>query len=291
MAGLRPVDGRLDPRFLWHWLTHTKAELAAKGRGATFLQVNRADITEMALPLPPIEEQRRIAAILDAGAILRAACEQQLGILDCLPRRLFEQHARAVVGVKPLGDLVSSGQIGLVRAAADLREDGEHEYVRMDSITATGYFRSSILKRTNASISELAKYSVRDGDLILNTRNTRELVGKSAIYRGPVRLFNNNLLRLRFRDGVAPEFVHAYLNSAEGARALAARKSGTTSVFAIYARDLMTIEVPLASRTDQAQFAAVIHESELLRIRLMRRLTSAESLTSSLRARAFTRRL
>lgn len=88
VAALRATD-KLDKRFLWHWLTVSSAALAAKGRGATFLQVNRRDIAEMPLPLPPLEEQRRIAAILDKADELRAKRRSALDKLESLTQSIF----------------------------------------------------------------------------------------------------------------------------------------------------------------------------------------------------------
>src|SRR6266496_5077576 len=65
VAAIRPSD-ILDARFLWHWLSYVAPKLAAKGRGATFKQVNRQDIGELPIGLPPIDEQQRVAAVLDA---------------------------------------------------------------------------------------------------------------------------------------------------------------------------------------------------------------------------------
>jgi len=67
---------------LWHWLTHSEAELSSKGRGATFKQVNRQDICELMIPLPSLAEQRRIAAILDQADALRAKRREALAHLD-----------------------------------------------------------------------------------------------------------------------------------------------------------------------------------------------------------------
>jgi len=65
VAGLRSDETRLDQNFLWHWLDHSSFELKSKGRGATFLQVSKSDIASLEIPLPPLPEQKRIAAILD----------------------------------------------------------------------------------------------------------------------------------------------------------------------------------------------------------------------------------
>jgi four helix bundle suffix protein len=64
VAGLRARAG-LDSRYLWHWLTHVAPILAGKAKGATFKQVNREDIGELAISLPQLQEQRRIAEVLD----------------------------------------------------------------------------------------------------------------------------------------------------------------------------------------------------------------------------------
>jgi type I restriction enzyme S subunit len=80
---------RLDQRYLWNWMSHAAPSLAAKGRGATFLQVNKQDLAEMEIPLPPIEEQRRLAAVLDAADALRAKRRQALAKLDTLTQAIF----------------------------------------------------------------------------------------------------------------------------------------------------------------------------------------------------------
>ena len=53
VAGLR-AKPTVDSRFLWHWLTHVEAQLAAKAKGATFKQVNRQDIGELEIRLPSL---------------------------------------------------------------------------------------------------------------------------------------------------------------------------------------------------------------------------------------------
>ncbi|WP_029646318.1 restriction endonuclease subunit S [Methylomicrobium lacus] len=88
VAGLRTKEG-LDSRYLWHWLTHIKPILATKAKGATFKQVNKEDIGELAISLPPLPEQRRIAAILDHADTLRAKRREALAQLDSLTQSIF----------------------------------------------------------------------------------------------------------------------------------------------------------------------------------------------------------
>ena len=68
VAGLRARHG-LDGRYLWHWLTHVSPDLATKAKGATFKQINREDIGEMRITVPPVTEQKQIAETLDKGGL------------------------------------------------------------------------------------------------------------------------------------------------------------------------------------------------------------------------------
>ena len=88
VAGLRPRK-ELDSRYLWHWLTSSRRVLASKAKGATFKQVNRDDISGLAITILPLPEQRRIADILDQADELRSKRQRALAQLDSLAYSLF----------------------------------------------------------------------------------------------------------------------------------------------------------------------------------------------------------
>src|SRR5690606_38523782 len=71
VAGLRPISHMLDKNYLWHFIGANKNQLSAKGTGSTFKQVSRSHIAEWEIPLPPLPEQKRIAAILDKADAIR----------------------------------------------------------------------------------------------------------------------------------------------------------------------------------------------------------------------------
>ncbi|EDV4177329.1 restriction endonuclease subunit S [Salmonella enterica subsp. enterica serovar Ramatgan] len=81
VAGLRGKE-RLDQGFLWHCLNYNKNTLSSKGTGSTFKQISRNHIEELIIPFPPIEEQKRIAAILDKADSIRQKREQAIKLAD-----------------------------------------------------------------------------------------------------------------------------------------------------------------------------------------------------------------
>ena len=112
------------------------------------------------------------------------------------------------------------------------------------------------------------QHLLRRGDVILNTRNTPELVGKVAIWRDelPTAYYNSNLVRLEF----APEQIHdsfyaGYaLNSASAISQLKDVATGTTSVAAIYARDLANVSLLIPPPGEQRAIAAALSDADAL---------------------------
>ena len=84
-----PNAERLDPKFLFHWLRANRPYLESLGVGATFKEVSKAVVARLTIPLPPLAEQRRIAAILDAADALRQKRRQALRLLDQLTQAIF----------------------------------------------------------------------------------------------------------------------------------------------------------------------------------------------------------
>jgi type I restriction enzyme S subunit len=65
-----PNQEILSSDYLYWWLKSNKLYLQSLGRGATFKEVSKEIVESIEIPLPPLEEQRRIAAILDKVALL-----------------------------------------------------------------------------------------------------------------------------------------------------------------------------------------------------------------------------
>ncbi len=88
---LRPEPSKIDGSYLFQWVKSSAfvSDMVSKATGASYPAVSDRIIFESSLPLPPLEEQRRIAAILDQAETLRTQRRAALAQLDSLTQSLF----------------------------------------------------------------------------------------------------------------------------------------------------------------------------------------------------------
>lgn len=114
LAAIRPKP-EADRDFILAALKYYEPDLAKKGSGSTFAAINRNDLAVLPLPLPPLPEQERIAAILTeqmaAVEKARAASVAQLEAAKALPagylRDVFEGEQAKTWPEKRLGDVLT----------------------------------------------------------------------------------------------------------------------------------------------------------------------------------------
>lgn len=89
LAALTVNKNSCIQKYLWYALSNKVEELNSKGTGSTFKAINKKILAETEIPLPPLDEQRKIAAVLDKVSSLIAKRRQQLDKLDELIKARF----------------------------------------------------------------------------------------------------------------------------------------------------------------------------------------------------------
>ena len=176
VAIIRPRLDLLCPEYLEHCLISPSiknALLKLGGAGATREAITKSGIQEFSIPLPPLPEQRRIAAILDEADELRRMRRASIALVDGFPQALFEQmfggSRASLAGWQKvtLADVVRhDDQInyGVIQPGAET-ELGIR-LVRVANLVA-GDFSPENLKKIDPSIEAQYKRSRLHGDEIL----------------------------------------------------------------------------------------------------------------------------
>jgi type I restriction enzyme S subunit len=87
------LSDRADSRYVSHYFQTPEywAQITASARGVAQPGVNASTLKHLKIPLPPIDEQRRIAEVLDRAEALRAKRRAALAQLDTLNESIFHE--------------------------------------------------------------------------------------------------------------------------------------------------------------------------------------------------------
>ncbi len=158
---------------------------------------------------------------------------------------------------KSLKDIIKDTQLG-VNVKSSVDTEGI-PLLKMGNLTI-GDFNFNKLENTCEIIENIENYYLEYGDFLFNTRNTPELVGKSAVWKWNDRkiIFNSNIMRINFIENIDSFFLGYYFSSKQGWNKLKLISTGTTSVGAIYTKDLLKVKVPLPPIEEQKQIADIL---------------------------------
>lgn len=242
------LSGRcgIETGFLKQWLN--SVDWMKHVSGSTRLKLTQAGMNAVEIPLPPLPEQRRIVRKLDTLSARSTTARTHLTAIE----KLVERYRKAVLEATfraawdagsdtTIAGCLEHAETGLVRSKAEQTPDEGYPYIRMNHYDLAGRWNDRDLTYVAATSSEFDRYQLRANDLLFNTRNSAELVGKVAIWPAGKEghLFNNNLLRMRFSPDVVPAFAFWQMSSPPFRRYIEGFISATTSVAAIYQRSLM----------------------------------------------------
>lgn len=259
----------------------------------TVKHLSSRTLLDVPLPLPPLVEQHRIVAKLDALSARLARARAELDRVPVLADKLrrgclnsvFSKASFAAWDRRTFNEVITEGLIGLIRSKAEQGTSGA-PYLRMGHYGLDGRFNENDLTSVQCSPNELRHFQLREGDVLFNTRNSVELVGKVALWPAerPGWVFNNNILRLRFNADVLPGFVFRYMMSPIFRALMADKKSATTSVAAIYQRSLYAAPIPVPGIDRQREIISFIESTFARADRLEAEAARARKLIDRLEA-------
>lgn len=281
----------VDRKYLYHAVRAAMASIRSKIHGATMQHITKPEFEAVPLALPPLDEQRRIAAILDKADALRQKRRQAIAKLDELAQATFlEMFGDPVTNPMgwpkcTIGDLITEASYG---SSGKAGADGEFPMLRMNNITYTGGWNFSDLKYIDYSPKEAAKYLLKKGDLLFNRTNSKELVGKTAVYRrDDVMSFAGYLIRVRANEKANTEFISAFLNSKSGKNLLLNMCKSIVGMANINAQELRSIPITQPPRKLQDNFAKIIAHLETEREKHTQASNMSDKFFTSLQSRAF----
>lgn len=289
-------EEKIFPKYGYYALSRLKPEMEKIAPSTTVAIINKSRFEAMTIPVPPLLEQKRIAAILDKADNIRRKRQQAIKLADEFLRAVFlDMFGDPVTNPKgwPIGtirELATSVSYGTSEKAHETI--GEFPVLRMMNITYEGKWDFTSLKYIDLDEKGKEKYLVFPGDLLFNRTNSKELVGKTAVYESTVPMaYAGYLVRLRTNERANPHYIAAYLNSAHGKMTLLNMCKSIVGMANINAQELQDIKICIPPIELQNKFAAITSAARAHEKRMADTHAEMDALFQSLSQKAFSGQL
>ncbi len=285
----------LDKRFLAYFLRQpSMIEFAAsRSTGANLPRLSPKALGEFEIPLPPLPEQRRIAAILDQADALRRLRRQSLSRLSELGQAIFRQMFGDLVANDKefydgrIGELIAGFDTGKNLAAAASDVISINRVLKVSAVTS-GTFDVNESKPLSDNYKPPASHFVHSGDLLFSRANTASLIGATAVVNHPVEniVMPDKLWRFQWHRTSEAMFVHHLFQSVPMRREISRRASGTSGSMKNIAKEkVLSIKLGIPGESSRREFERKVEASD--RIHALSASRNADSLFASLQHRAF----
>lgn len=198
----------LSLRYLYYFLEQYVETLRKESIGGVIKYIKLGNLTEAVIPIPPLEEQHRIAALLDKVSDLIAKRRAQLDKLDLLVKaRFVEMFGDPFINsmewkkIKIKDAVKVEPQNGMYKPQSDYVTDGSGTPIlRIDSFYNGMVTDFSALKRLHCNDKEKQKYLLKENDIVINRVNSIEYLGKCAHITGLIEetVYESNMMRMHF---------------------------------------------------------------------------------------------
>jgi len=296
---LRPDKRRADPRWLLHALNSPQFRFQVERftTGTTRKRISRKNLSSLSLQLPPLDDQRRIAAILDKADGIRRKRREAIAMTEELLRSTFlEMFGDPVTNPKAFDVQRLSGLVTEVKSGWSAKGedrpygDGELGVLKVSAVTSGSYKPEEHKAVAEAAITKELVVPAH-GDLLFSRANTKDLVAATCIVeRADQRVFlPDKLWRITTkRSCVLPEYLLYVFKHERFRNGLRSKATGTSgSMLNISKAKVLETGVPVPPLVQQEQFASVFWKSLEVKRKLMEGAESADDLFHSLVQRAF----
>lgn len=292
---LRCKSGKVDPDYLAYFLrqdsVRKSAERRMTGSGGQ-RRVPKAFLEELQIPLPPLDEQKRIAAILDQADDLRRLRARALEKLNTLGQAIFHEMFGNISEWQPLSEIVTEFRYGTSNKAGS----GGYPTLRIPNVVA-GSLNLAEIKTVEVTPAEEARLRLKTGDLLfVRTNGNPDNVGRCACFDpsspkklgfGDVWIYASYLIRARLVSTANPDFVAFYINSPEGRKSIQERIKTSAGQYNLNTEGLGSLMIPKVPFAQQLEFSDKVSSFKEPIDAYISSYAATEALFASLQSAAF----
>ncbi|MCD8559578.1 MAG: restriction endonuclease subunit S [Shewanella xiamenensis] len=250
---LRPKVGLVDPDYLFYFLSMDKTQKSIRHLGKQTTNISNLDrvgFLQLKIPLPPLETQKQIAAVLEKADQLRKDCKLLEQELNSLAQSVFIDMFGDPV-TNPKGwKLASLSSLGVVNGGLQVTSKRSGNPISVPYLRVANVYRDFLkldeVKDILVTSKELERAALKKGDLLFveGHGNANEL-GRAAVWNNEIEkcVHQNHLIRFRPGTEIRPQYVSSFVNSAAGKRQLLSMSKTTSGLNTLSASNISSLEI------------------------------------------------
>lgn len=275
---LIPLEN-IDKGYLFYFMPTALKRIEDKTPYVTVKHLSAKELNKVKVPLPPLEEQRKIAEVLDRVSDLIAKRRQQLDKLDLLVKARFVEMFGEEEEQKTISDICS------------IITDGTHQPPKFVSEGIPFLFVSNLVLNeitfetdkfiTQETYNDLIKRTpIEEGDILLSTVGS---YGHPAIVKNNKKfLFQRHIAYLKPKhDVICSEYLHSALLSQEVQRQIQEKVKGVAQK-TLNLSEIRKISIPIPIMEKQIQFCIFVKQIEKTKTEFKDSLAKLEILKKAL---------
>lgn len=254
----------LTKEFIRYYLLRNEQYLYDNAAGSTFLQITSTQLRDMPIPVPSLEEQKRIVNLIESlfGKLDRARVLAQSVVDNYELRRsaiLHKAFAGELIPVVSQSMKINAVCKSLIYGTSKKSSEfGKVIVIRM------GNLQNGEIDWTNLAYTDdeedIEKYTLSAGDILFNRTNSAELVGKTSIYRGGYSaIYAGYLIKLDYDHKILiGDYLNYMLNSPEAKDYCRRVKTDGVNQSNINAKKIGAFEIPIPNIEEQKEIVRIL---------------------------------
>lgn len=261
-----------SPEFLRYYLVSAKEYAEGLASGTTFKELSGARMATLAVPMPPLPEQRRIVAKLDTLTTRTARAREEL---ERIPR-LIQKYREAILAAAYSSDLtrewrqrerLPNTRLGKVAELLSVPIRNGLSVRGCDSPPGQRSLRLSALRSRLVDLEDVrylpiddsraSRYLLETGDVLVSRGNgTKAFVGIASIVPDIVQptIFPDTAFRIRLsRTKALPDWFASIWNAPQLRRQIEAAAKTTAGIWKISQSDIAAFELPIPHIDEQQE--------------------------------------
>lgn len=286
---------RVDSRYLVRYLKSPRAleHYGRMGNGAVHRRkaISLDALSNLPVPLPPLKEQHRVAAALDAADSARVARAQSLASWKAVEDVLFAEVASRATRSASLAELGVDFTAGRNLVAEPGDEHQVNRVIKVSAISSAS-FRACESKPLPANYSPPDGHKLQEGDVLFGRASgSVDLIGVTAVVDSDAQnlYLPDKVWRVNMGSDstVSAAWILGVLRSPEARAYFRHNASGAAGVRNIAKDKVRALSAPIPPKEDQDEFAARVAKIDEQRALVQRALDLDNELFASLQHRAF----